>query len=363
MKTALIICSTPYQIMVGILLKNQLFKNGEHIDIALTNTFSGVERIANNIKKTEMVREVYIIEAASLIRPSNFYEKYKKLKFMLGYSKGVDELFSGSFAGYDTVLFNCEEIVLYSLITYNRKLKPDSKVIRFEEGYSSYTDFMSASEKSRKLISIRNSFLGMGDALHIDAFAVFEPELLIHKYPYSIIQIDRSYIHSKQYKDCIAQIFETKQVVSTYNKRYIVFEESFFRDGYDIDDIELYNRLFKIIGDENVSVKLHPRSSKNRFEAFKCDVHVPEGVPWEAILLSGDFTGVCLIALASGGIINSRLLLGDKTSAFLLYKCLEKRPPALNKEFDLFLNKLLSLKKDSITVPDDRNELEELFKI
>lgn len=362
MTTALLVCSTPYQLMVGILLSHQLFKNGEKVDLVLTDTFLGADRIADKAKKTGEFRNVYLFEVERLIKPCSLCDKKNKILFLMRFSKKIDELFNGKFEAYDTILFNCEEFVLYNLITYNRMLKPDSQVIRYEEGYSSYTENQSASEKSRKLINFRNVLSGIKGALTINAFAVFEPRLLIYQYPYPIIQIERSYIQSNEYKKTIANIFETNVVISKYQNKYVIFEESFSRDGFDIDDIQLYSKLFDIIGDENVSVKLHPRSIQNRFSDFKCDVHLPEGVPWEAILLSGSFQGLQLIALASGSIINSRLLLGDKTSAYLLYKCLEKKPPALNKEFEIFIRKLNDVYKGGIIIPENYNEMKTIFE-
>ena len=174
---------------------------------------------------------------------------------------------------------------------------------------------ISSSAKSRLIVQIRNSILGYNNCLRIDGFIVFEPDLLIYDYNYPIIKIDRSIVKRDDFKADVAYIFDTKNVLDSYKKDFIIFEESFVRDGFDIDDLELYRIIFKVIGEENVSVKLHPRSKENRFSDFACDVHLPEGVPWEAILLSGQFKNVNLMALASGSIINSRLLLGDSTNA------------------------------------------------
>ena len=164
---------------------------------------------------------------------------------------------------------------------------------------------------------------------------------------------------SDEYRRYICKIFNTYNIVENYNKENIIFEESFVHDGIDIDDIELYEHIFQLMGESNFSVKLHPRACSNRFAKYKCDVHLPEGVPWEAIALSCVNKHYKLFALGSGSIINCRLLLGDGTKAILLYKCLDKKPKAFGKNFDLFIQKFMDKYPCGVIIPSSLDELDE----
>lgn len=352
MKKGLIICSTPYQIMVGALLKLQCFDKNDIVDLIITDTFNNYNIIKERIKITNFYDAVYSANIKTLIIPKTKTEKIIKGLFFLNYKKKIECTINTPIDSYDEIYFNGEEIFTYNLISYMRNINPGTLVYRYEEGYSSYTLGKTSSEKSHKLISFREKVKGNKSTLDYNGFFVFEPNLIIHEYCYPIYKLDRKIVKLKEYKDFIETVFNTKEVAKTYNKKVIIFEESFASDGVKIDDLDLYKKIINKVGSNNVSVKLHPRNLNNRFSEFGVDVHVAEGVPWEAIVLSNDFSKYIFIALASGSVINSRLLLGNDTKAFLLYKCLSERPPVLNSDFEKFLYKFNNEYSDGLYIPE-----------
>lgn len=104
---------------------------------------------------------------------------------------------------------------------------------------------------------------------------------------------------------------------------------------------------------------MHPRSKKDRFTPEMIKTLQNDGIPWEAVLLSGAVGSKKFISLASGSIINSQLLLGKLGESWLLYRCTSQQIPNLNTEFEYFLKKLID--KGILTnlhVPDSFEDLE-----
>ena len=120
MKTGIIICSTPYQIMVGALLKKQCFTNEDKVDLILTDTFNNYEEIGKRIRAKKYYCNVYVVQIKHLIVPNGLKEKFIKGYFFLFYKKEIEKILGRTLKEYDEVYFNSEEIFTYNLISVLR---------------------------------------------------------------------------------------------------------------------------------------------------------------------------------------------------------------------------------------------------
>lgn len=348
-------CSNPYQIMVAALLRMQFVADYDQADLIITDTFAGYAKIVERINETNFFRNVFVANVKNIIIPRNRTDKYNKVAFFLNYKKRLPKLKST----YDYFFYNNEDIYTYNMITFLKINNSKCCVCRFEEGYSSYTNLNSASFKSQCAIKIRNFFL-KNVSIKNDYFYVFEPDLLMRKYTEAVTKIERKHIMEESYKKFVSYIFQVDKTMKTYDKPYVIFEESFVADGFDIDDLNVYKKIINYFGKNNFTVKMHPRSLRNRFENIVDDVKIPDGIPWEAIALNIDRDNLILLALGSGSVINSRLLLGNSIKAVLLFECLELRPPAFNEYFIVFIKKFCEKYGDNVYVP---HNIEEALKI
>ena len=348
-------CSNPYQIMLAGVLKGQIASAEDTVDMMITDTFNGYETIANRVKESGYFNDVYTIKVKDIIVPKDIRGKIKKIKNLLFYTALIKSVHIDT-KNYDALYFNNEDIFTFNLITCVKRNNPSCKICRFEEGYSSYTNLESSSRKSKQIISWRNRLFVNYIDLKWDEFYVFEPSMLMKEYDAEIITIKRSEAKNEDYIAFVETVFRTAEVLSSYNKKNIIFEESFVHDGFEVDDIELYKKLIQIVGETNVMVKLHPRSKTNRFSDMNINVQLPNGIPWEAILLTARMESITLLALGSGSVINSRLLLGTSARAILLYKCLNTRPPAFDSNFELFIRRFSEKYQDGVFVPETIDE-------
>lgn len=346
--------------MVAIILYFQCYSENDTADIIITNTFINSEKIVENLRKQNVFNNVHYAKSIHYINPGTFRGKVRKIKFMISYKKEVLEVLNGD-SFYDELYYNCEDLFLFNLASVLRKQNEKCILNRFEEGYSTYIKNVSSSQKSKRIIKMRNKIQRIFMDGEFDNLYLLEPELLLNKNQKNIKKIEGEISKTENYRKCISKVFGTDKLVHPYTKQFIIFEESFSNDGFIIDDISIFSEIIGILGADNVSVKLHPRSKNNRFEKFNVDLHEADGIPWEAILLTCDLKSVTLITMASGSVINSRLLFKDKTKAVLMYKCLKEKPPLLDEKFDLFIDKFSRKCEDGVFVPQNIEEVRSLI--
>lgn len=358
MKTALMVCSTPYQIMIAAILRMQCLNKEDSVDLIITDTFSNYDVIAERIRKTCLYRDVYIATVKKLLTVNTIKEKFDKLLFLIFFKNGLEKAIRKKLECYDEMYFNNDSIFTYNLMSILYIKNPHCKFIKFEEGYISYTLERIPSIKSKRLVSFRNRLINIKISLEPNSFYVLMPELIMHDYNYPILNIDKNILTQKDYTDFISFVFQTDKAAESYNRKCIIFEESFAADGIDIDDIELYKSVIDLVGAENITVKMHPRSLKNRFEQQDLDIHLPDGIPWEAVILSPKFNkSTVFLTLASGSVTSSRMLLNDTTPSFLLYKCLNKRPSIWDSNFEKFIENFQNKCGGNIVIPNNKTEM------
>lgn len=338
--------------MIATLLLFQNYSSEDKADLVLTDLVGNRDVLFDRISKCKIFDHIYKLDCASYLTPKSFRSTVEKIKFLVCYKHIINNMIK-DIPVYDEMYFNGEDIFSFNFITFLKEQNRECKICRYEEGYSSYTRVMSSSERSKKMVHYRNKLYRNNIDMVWDYFYVFEPQLLEFNNTLNIKLINRKIALQEKYKDIISKIFNTYEVNNTYNRNFIIFEESFFTDGFVTDDIELYKKIIEILGSENVTIKLHPRTKINRFSGFGVDVHELESVPWEAIVLTKNLSNVILITLASGSVINSRLLLGDNSKALLLYNCLNKKPPILDDSFNRFIKNFHNLYPNGLYMPDD----------
>lgn len=336
--------------MLAALLVKQVNEKGIN-DIIITDTFNKSSNILEQIRKTDYFNSTFYAEVKNMIVAKTILHKIIKAINVIDYTRIVRTYIGGD-CSYDAIFFNCEDLFLFNLISCIKSNHPSCILCRYEEGYSSYTNTTSTSPKSKRIIQLRNNVIKNRPSLKWDKFYVFEPSLLLKKYDSEIVRINQQYAGDVCFRNFITTIFQTQTEVLKYDKKYIIFEESFNSDGYEIDDVELYAKIITSVGKDNIMVKMHPRSKSNRFSDFGIKVIEPNGVPWEAIALSGATKNSVFLALGSGSVINSRMLAGSDSRAILLYKCLRNKPSAFNDNFKIFIESFAKEYPDGLLIPD-----------
>lgn len=347
----LYICNNPYQVIVAILIAKQLHKDGDYRSIMLTDNFNDSKKVAENLENNSFFNKVYFCRINKILFPQKKLDKCKKV--VLGI---LDETFINramkkealDLGEYDEIYYNNDDLFLYSLISYCLKRNPQIEVFRFEEGYSSYIRPF-CSMRAQAIFNKRHKNITFPQIL--SGMYYFFPESVLFKTSTPLKKIKK--IISDEVKVLIKCVFPGAEKFRDIEGKWIIFEESFFRDfGYNADMV-LYEDIIKEIGPEKVVVKIHPRSVVNRFKNLGVRVLENTGIPWEAILLLNNYKNVKFVTLASGSVINARLLLDDSTVSFLLYRCIDPAIPALEGNFEKFIDKFAEKHGEELYIPSN----------
>lgn len=349
----LFVCNTPYQIMVAMLINEEKKEKNDVSDIVLTDNFSNSYNIKECVLKTGYFDTTYYAQINKTLFPKNGIDKLKKYKYIFFPQRNINKIFLGGMVFYDEVYYNNDDIFLYNLVFCALKKNEQLSVFRFEEGYSSYTSLY-CSKMAQKIFDFRCKYKGFRkfDLLLSELF-FFEPELVVFDTDKIISRIPRNI--NETVRTTVKKIFNVPKMDNLTGK-WIVFEESFFQDVGYMDDFYLYEKLIKHHGKDKIIVKLHPRTQKNRFVNMGVEIMEADGIPWEAFLVSNPSIEVTGIALASGSIINARLMLGSKLPAYLLYQCVEHDIPAYNENFELFVKKLMETNVKGVNIVENIDE-------
>ncbi|HAK44251.1 MAG TPA: hypothetical protein DCM59_18120 [Clostridium sp.] len=359
MSKVLALCETPYQIIVVSKIISTFYKNTD-VDIIITNHISGGEELVNRLKKSNLFNDAFYLKTKNLKRNAkidsllNYINKYLRVNKLL---KEADYRNNK----YNTFLFCNIDIVSQHLITFLNR-HSTVEVVMFEDGLSSYTElygkfFRNYTESINILDKIRYRLL-RGKFSLIEGIYVFNPQYVEWKSYFPIIGIPKITKKDEKLIQELNQIFLYTDSRNEYNYKYIYFEESYFADGYAVNDIELVNKISQLVGKENIVIKIHPRNPINRFKKYGYNTNKITSIPWEIIALNMKLEDKVLITIASGSVMNPLIIMGMNLNAIMLFNYEELKAELLN---DLIKTIELICKEntDSYSLPVTFNELKQ----
>lgn len=222
--------------------------------------------------------------------------------------------------------FNMEVCYLWR---YLHCRNPQIKLYLFEDGFATYSDFYG------------NTFLKLlypTDAIHrwtrkrtfdafyhIDALYCFHPEQITWNTDFPAKQVPMLQAMNISFLKQLNLALGYERTTDCYDYKYIFFEEAYFADGHDIDDVLVVEHLAKIVGKDNIFVKIHPRNPENRFAKLGYTTNHDTAIPWEIIALNLDLREKVLLTIASVSVITPYYLFGLDYHAALLYPCIEHK--------------------------------------
>lgn len=366
MRTAcLIVCNTPYQIILACALRRSLLCEFD-VDVAITDMFNGAEKIAKRAKTENLFRNVYYVRDRAVQDGKSLKSRIIKVLNLVNPYMCIGKVWGKSVVpNYDKLFYCVPSLLLFNIFEVLREKNASLETYVYEEGYSTYTGTV-GSLKTEKLIRKRALILHTPFMLkHLSGLLVFEPELVVHDYGCPIIKLERNEFYDENFKNMVERLFGIGSFAKEeFSAKYILIEEAFYMKNPEIDDIQLYKKIADILGKKNVMVKYHPRSVKKRFANMGIAENRNNEIPWEALLLTQGFEDKILFAISSGSVINAGLCLGKTVRSYLLFNCINHLPQQLDENFRFFIEKYEKLYKETVKIPKNESDLElELKKI
>lgn len=339
MRNILMVCNTPFQLFVATWLKVTEFQD-DLVDIVISNHMSDSEEVVENVIKSNVYGKVYHVFSKEmvynhsqrgywlrwiccLLRPNHILKQYMVI------DKKYDILLSANLDGFTRVLY-------HTLVNGGeRKIQNEKlKFYIYEEGTSTYSKLFEQHYFNCKPGKIgKFIFRGNGSIFgNVSGVYAFDTDCFLWKPCFPVIQMKKISKNENEFINKINIIFNYENMKDKYDKKYIYMEESFFADGYNIEDVQLLEKVATVVGKENIMVKIHPRNPINRFNQLGYKTNVDVSIPWEVIVLNQNINGKILLTIASASIINPVRLFDINVNAYSLYKCLNNTPKILKGE-------------------------------
>ncbi|MCD8003152.1 MAG: alpha-2,8-polysialyltransferase family protein [Clostridia bacterium] len=349
-------CETVYQLIVATRIATKKHPHDKN-DIIVFDTLVNADSLVNNIKRNaKLFRYVYLYKSAGLLKINK--NRQRLISLMYHPTKINHEI-------YDVVYFTNFDWIINSIIHAFKRRNPNIEIRMMEDGFATYSyAYQFFFDKIRTSSGIMQEYYNKSysEFFHVSGLYVFSPELMDWKPDFPMHQIEKISDDEYDFKDVINRLFNYSSIEDEYDREIVFFEESYFADGIDIGDEVVVDQIAKIVGKDNIMVKIHPRNKENRFEerGYKTNRNVE--IPWEVIALNIDLSNKTLITIASGSALTSLINMKTKPKQIvMLMDCKEIEYERLTPTRDT-LKKIANIHSSDVYLPNSIEELLSFFK-
>lgn len=326
-KRVLFICNSAYQLLTAVQIRKTIYRE-DSADLILTNQLADAEKVADQTQKAQVFDKVEYVQNKKqsyknrITETIDDFRTIKKLHRRLGM--------------YDSVCMS-NISVFTILLTRFYQFKP-LEINIFEDGFITYCKAFTKMDRASLIAKIINPKGILGMASHL---FIYNPDLLEwHRESIEIVAIPKISQADTATIKTLNIIFNYQSQTDIYDRKFLFLEESFFADHFIVNDVEMVEELAKIVGKENVMVKLHPRNAENRFEKLGYKTNHNYAIPWELILLNTHIKDCTLISISSCAILQPYLLLGIPVNCISLLQLLTEKPGNMKGELGEYMQKL-----------------------
>lgn len=360
------IIATPLQLFNSVYILMTNHKN-EKADFYIMDFAVDMDKYLVNLNKLEGLNNIY-----SLKHLKKNKGKYGVIKDYFFSNKSIfkEKVYSDL---YTTWIGDRSTLIFNELSKNNNNIK----LHFYEEGIGVYTqDICNYGRLISKMFRLFNLKY---DKEYIEDVFVYQPKLLykeIKQPPAKIAKIDKT---NKEIKDTINKLFNYKRK-RAYNEKIIYLENCFFRDEQDaryetyktLDQISLLKRIEEVVGRENIIVRKHPITKGTAYESsgFRVDEFID--IPWELILLNGNFKDKILMTILSTAVLSPKIMFDEEPTVIILAKAYKNEfsdkeiwaKELWSESFEALIEKIKSIYSDSskIIVPENFNELDKILE-
>ena len=353
-------CTTYFHLFNIIQLKLTKLSN-ENIDLVLSSDtdFTSLEK---RLKNSGLFNKVILSPISNVLWCKKFNElkEYKQSSWFIskvkeGHGLPIAEQYDDLYIGLD----DAYNKFLYYCLCENAS---DISIHFYDEGTASYVT--SISERLKKDRIPHTHFGEKNINFAIKEILLYAPEIKIVHDTCPVNFIPKINKNDQYIKDIFNNIFHYHRFTE---KKYIYFEGASFQDYMVTMDSDILDNVSKIVGKENIAVKLHPRTKKDRFTRRGYEVMRKESVPWEIYALNENVENKIFLSNSSTAALTTKTIFDLSTPTINLFKLdlLEKTLYTRQKEFPMIYKmqeKIFNKEKNVFFAPKDEKELIRIIK-
>ncbi len=353
-------CSTPYQIINAINLKQNLHIT-DTADIYVLKHFHSADWLIERLESVEVFNNVYAVNDADLDyryqlpRLKRYIKKAKDFVFC----KGVVNEYVNTSAVYDAIFYTFPNMIIEFACYYFIKKNKNIKFYMFEDGFSSYSDSLMAISNAKALflkIMNRRQFLDVNHELYL-----YAPHLFCrtrNDKNYKVNQLPLLSTENPELCNIFNKLFELKDS-DKIQQKCIFFEQPYEDMDVNKEIRESLDLIMPEIEAENLCVKLHPRGRKELYENIK--QYQNSTIPMEILYQNmSDLGNRTLVSSISTACITPKLIFGREPKLILLYKYLHLQERGIITQGLVdFIEKVVASYSDKscIMIPENNEEL------
>lgn len=301
-------------------MKLTIFKN-YYVCLMISDHSRNADKIYEKLSELLVFDEIHYIKTKELITDRNCIDKIqdciyicfmKKNRYSYILSDISDKFFN------ELICYNYG-VDIYGLYAELYNSNKDIKISLYEEGILSYGVTASMNYKKKIIKIIRHMLCKKDITEAFSTFYCFYPEL--YKGSLSVHAVPQIKLNS-ECSDILSRLFNVSSERLTYQEKYIFFTSVYdFEGGSPIGEYEVACAIRKIVGENNLLIKTHPRDIRTIYEVNGFKVDKNSSLPWEVIQLSKDFSNYIFLTVSSGSVLAGSLMSTNPVDTFYLYKC------------------------------------------
>ena len=357
------VVATPLQLFNSSLILRHHF-NGEKADLFVLDIACDMHEVINNYHAINIFESIYYIDDVCK-KSSRMGILYDHVFTTRKQRRWLREVYHKKYSDMFTTLVGRTSTWIFSKL-YNHN--NDLKLHFYEEGLGVY---MTSIYETYNGIKLMYSILGYKfEAAYVRDIYVYEPILC---------RVNNLKI---PYKSIGKIVFDDERLISRtmgnssfipYDIEAIYFENAFEHTVFEgINENKIIDEICKVLGSNNLSIRLHPRSSINKYKncGYRLDKNL--GIPWENIIAnSRNIDDIILITINSSAVFSPKLIYNKEPRIVVLALAISNEFKNENwassfwqenfQEFVLSFKQLYS-NKERIQIPSSFRELSEVLR-
>ena len=264
----LFLIMTPSQLLNAIVLSKTVLKDVE-CDAYLT---SNLDKYKSAVESSRVFKNVYSYELLPDIagRQNSFKRMMVRIKNAMDVKK-IPTMMPSDLKSYECIFASGISLRNYEIYYAAKRLNPSVRISLYEEGICEYYIL---TEKSRSKKAFSRFFFHSYYLEDCRELYVYEPGIVKSAWDNIEAKAIPRFCDDKDLMSLLNFVFGFNiEETLVYNNK-VVFLESCYDEDLESEkyQLELLNKVVSAVGAEKVIVKLHPRSSKDKY---------PENIIWE----------------------------------------------------------------------------------
>lgn len=339
--------ATPYQAINAINIRKNCFED-KGADLFIMDYATDILGCYSAVKDSGVFQNVYYIKDP--------WNKKGRMRFLCSYIFPAQRIMKIiSYKKYSTMFGTRIGMANNFYYTHLIKNNEDMTFHYYEEGIGDYiseiTPPVTFLVKLSKVLGYKNAF----DC--VDKLWLYKPEFRRQNMQYDVCTIPAI---DSEMSSLLIDIFDkTRKKYLPENCMMLYFDQAYKEQlGIDFDNVRVLNLICEIIDKNDTFIKLHPGSTKDKYDNTGFNVLPNTPLPWEAQLTNLALENILLVSINSTAVITPITMYNRDVNVILLYKCFpDSRFINIDKQEEYFNCIKEGNDKVKLYIPENTGEL------